>query len=73
MTTAEVARLEAALKKSELKIQGLERGLEQKVKSLSVLLWGVTKAHFLHKNFYLCLGFTAQSTQWGHVKCGQFT
>ena len=30
-TTAEVARLEAALKKSELKIHGLERGLEQKV------------------------------------------
>ena len=30
-TTAEVARLEAALKKSELKIHGLERSLEQKV------------------------------------------
>ena len=21
----------------------------------------------------LCWGFTAQSTQWGHVECGQFT
>ena len=30
-TTAEVARLEAALKKSELKIHGLERSLDQKV------------------------------------------
>lgn len=32
VTTAEVARLEAALKKSELKISGLERSLDQKVK-----------------------------------------
>ena len=31
VTTAEVARLEAALKKSELKISGLERSLDQKV------------------------------------------
>ena len=30
-TTAELARLEAALKKAELKTQGLERSLEQKV------------------------------------------
>lgn len=37
-TTAEVARLEAAHKKSELKIQGLERSLEQKV-VLSYLLY----------------------------------
>jgi len=33
-TTSEVARLEAAHKKSELKIQGLERSLEQKVQKL---------------------------------------
>ena len=25
------------------------------------------------KGFYLCLGFTAQLTQWGHVERGQFT
>ena len=25
------------------------------------------------KNFCLCWGFTAQSTQWGHVERGQFT
>ena len=24
-------------------------------------------------DFDLCLGFTAQSTQWGHVERGQFT
>ena len=34
-TTAEVARLEAALKKSDLKIHGLERNLEQKVSTTS--------------------------------------
>ena len=22
---------------------------------------------------YFCRGFTAQSTQWGHIQCGQFT
>ena len=28
-----------------------------------------------HKTLFVCLcwGFTAQSTQWGHVECGQFT
>ncbi|KAL3864662.1 hypothetical protein ACJMK2_006326 [Sinanodonta woodiana] len=31
-TTSEVARLEAALRKTDLKVQGLERSLEQKVK-----------------------------------------
>ncbi|KAL4231194.1 Transforming acidic coiled-coil-containing protein 2 [Mactra antiquata] len=36
-TTAEVARLEAALKKAELKIQGVERSLEQKVQENSEL------------------------------------
>lgn len=37
-TTAEVARLEAALKKAELKIQGVERSLEQKVGSTCLVL-----------------------------------
>ena len=23
--------------------------------------------------YWLCWGFTAQSTEWGHVECGQFT
>ena len=27
----------------------------------------------LDKNICLCWGFTAQSTQWGHVERGQFT
>ena len=28
---------------------------------------------FTNRIVCLCWGFTAQSTQWGHVKCGQFT
>ena len=27
----------------------------------------------LHQSVCLCWGFTAQSTQWGHVERGQFT
>ena len=26
-----------------------------------------------HIRFHLCWGFTAQSTQWGHLECNQFT
>ena len=39
VTTAEVARLEAALKKSELKIGGLERSLDQKVGDSLFYCW----------------------------------
>ena len=39
------------------------------------LLEGVTVRWFGHSNkvLILCWGFTAQSTQWGHVERGQFT
>ena len=40
--TSEVARLEAALKKAELKIHGLDRSLEQKVK---IKIWRIEEIY----------------------------
>ena len=33
----------------------------------------MSRLYCLKKSFCLCWGFTAQSTQWGHVEHGQFT
>ena len=34
---------------------------------------GVSNSYVGDNKFCLCWGFTAQSTQWGHVERGQFT
>ena len=44
---------------------------EEKNELLKDKFWGSLGSE--HKEFCLCWGFTAQSTQWGHVERGQFT
>ena len=38
-----------------------------------VFTLSIRKACFVAEVICLCWGFTAQSTQWGHVERGQFT
>ena len=65
----------SALKETNSLHMGLGFWKANKVTNIASLLKWQKINHVYPVTMFVCLcwGITAQSTQWGHVKCGQFT